>query len=171
MATLFPDTRRLFGGIIGKAYKYTPQQIMEEFQAYIEDLKNNPITVDTVYVAQNLNGDAEGNGGRRPRRLQNSPRPPRIEDFVTRWLGMSRSWWYELPKGTKGATYKEVTERISEYCYNVKFAGATIGIYNANIIGRELGLQEHVMMENKGEQKELSVKEAAEFIKKLEAEE
>lgn len=168
MATLFPDIKRLFDGIEGKKQKYSPMQIVEEFRAYIEDLKTNQITVDTVYVAQNVNGD-ENNTGRRQRRLQNSPRPPRIEDFVTRWLGMSRSWWYELPKGKKGTAYAAVIERITEYCYNVKFGGATVGIYNAAIIARELGMHENVVVKTESD-RELSQKEAAEFIKKLEAE-
>lgn len=43
---------------------------------------------------------------------------------------------------SKDEDFMEVTTRIREICYTQKFEGATVGVFNANIIARDLGLSE-----------------------------
>lgn len=163
MPKFYPDTKRLFDSIRGRKLSYTPLQIIEEFEAYINDLAANPIECETDYKQQ-----AENTGRKQNRRTQVFARPPKVLDFVVRWLGMSAMWWYKLPEGKKGEHYARVIERITQYCYDVKFDGAAIGLYNANIIARDLALRENVhhTTENKAEE-ELSIEELKAEIKRL----
>ena len=139
MSKFYPDIERLFDNLKGRKPRYKPEDLCEEFKRYIKNLEDNPIKIDTDYRAQ-----GDDNSRRQQRRTQNLTRPPKINDFVTRWLGMTRQWWYSLPNGARGDEYAAVIERITQYCYDVKFDGAVVGIYNANIIARDLGLNDNI---------------------------
>lgn len=162
-SAFYPDTKRLFESVsAGRKLRYTPAQIIEEFRLYIEDLKQNPIEVETDYKRQ-----AEQGGRVQQRRVTKYNRPPKVLDFITRWLGQSHQWWYALPKGKHGATYQQVQERIEQYCRDVKFDGAVVGIYNANIIARDLGLTEKVELKKRDDAEEMSLDEINEEIARL----
>lgn len=139
MSKFYPDTKRLFENLRGRKARYSPEDLAEEFKKYIADLEENQIEVETNYRYQSSNDDR-----RQQRRTQKFARPPKILDFVTRWLGMTHQWWYTLPHGRRGADYEAVIERITQYCYDTKFDGAVVGLYNANIIARDLGLKENI---------------------------
>ena len=162
MAKIYPNTKRLFQNLKGRKAKYSPQNIADEFKLYIEDLAKNPIELETEYTYKSKSK----NTGRQTR-VQKFPRPPKILDFVNRWLGMTHQWWYMLPSQKKGEEYSEVIRRITQYCFDTKFDGAVVGIYNANIISRDLGLKENVTIERIDPDENMTDEELAEEIKRL----
>lgn len=151
MARFYPDTKRLFDNLRGRKARYSPEDLAEEFKKYIADLEENQIEVETNYRYQASNDER-----RQQRRTQRFARPPKILDFVTRWLGMTHQWWYTLPHGKRGADYEAVIERITQYCYDTKFDGAVVGLYNANIIARDLGLKENIAVSKREADEHLS---------------
>lgn len=151
MAKFYPDTKRLFDNLKGRKARYSPDDLAEEFKKYIADLEENQIEVETNYRYQASNDER-----RQQRRTQRFARPPKILDFVTRWLGMTHQWWYTLPHGKRGADYEAVIERINQYCYDTKFDGAVVGLYNANIIARDLGLKENIAVSKREADEHLS---------------
>ena len=163
MAKFYPDTKRLFANLRPRKSKYTPEQLAKEFEDYIADLETNQIEVETNYRYQTSNDER-----RQQRRTSKYARPPKILDFVTRWLGMSHQWWYALPKGKSGAKYEAVIERINQYCYDVKFDGAVIGIYNANIIARDLGLRDNIAVTKSADDDDMSLDDVKAEIERLE---
>lgn len=162
MSKFYPDTKRLFEGLRGRKLRYSPEQLAEEFIKYIEDLEENQIEVETNYRYQTSNDER-----RQQRRTQRYARPPKILDFVTRWLGMTHQWWYALPNGKQGSRYAAVIERITQYCYDTKFDGAVVGLYNANIIARDLGLKDNIAVSKPTNEEKLSIEEIEAEIKRL----
>lgn len=163
MPKFYPDTKRLFDNLRGRKARYSPEDLAEEFKRYIADLDENQIEVETNYRYQTSNDER-----RQQRRSQKYARPPKILDFVTRWLGMTHQWWYSLPNGRRGADYEAVIERITQYCFDTKFDGAVVGLYNANIIARDLGLKENIAVSKHTTDADMSEEEIEAEIKRLE---
>lgn len=163
MPKFYPDTKRLFDNLRGRKARYSPEDLAEEFKLYIADLDENQIEVETNYRYQTSNDER-----RQQRRSQKYARPPKILDFVTRWLGMTHQWWYSLPNGRRGADYEAVIERITQYCFDTKFDGAVVGLYNANIIARDLGLKENIAVSKHTADADMSEEEIEAEIKRLE---
>lgn len=163
MSKFYPDTKRLFENLRGRKARYSPEDLAEEFKKYIADLEENQIEVETNYRYMTSNDER-----RQQRRSQKYARPPKILDFVTRWLGMTHQWWYSLPNGKRGSDYEAVIERITQYCYDTKFDGAVVGLYNANIIARDLGLKENIAVSKHSADEQMSEEEIDAEIKRLE---
>ena len=163
MADFYPDVRKSFANLKMKEPRYTPEQIAEEFVKYIDDLKQNPIEVETDYRRQ-----SEKSGRTQQRRASKYPRPPKVLDFVRRWLGMSHQAWYKLPMRRRGADYEKVIEAINQYCADVKFDGAAIGIYNAAIIARDLGLRDNITVSKPDGDENMTIEEVNAEIARLE---
>jgi hypothetical protein len=163
MSKFYPDTKRLFENLRGRKARYSPEDLAEEFKKYIADLEENQIEVETNYRYMTSNDER-----RQQRRSQKYARPPKILDFVTRWLGMTHQWWYSLPHGKRGADYEAVIERITQYCYDTKFDGAVVGLYNANIIARDLGLKENIAVSKHSADEHMSEEEIDAEIRRLE---
>lgn len=151
MQKFYPDTKRLFADCRGRKLKYTPAQLIEEFEAYIKDLQDNPIEIETEYKQLTTKADKQGKSIQV--RKEKRYRPPKVYDFVCRWLGMSDSWWRLLPRKKNSREFLTVKKKIEQYCYDCKYDGAVIGLYNVNIIARDLGLTDKIEHEvNKTEQ-------------------
>lgn len=163
MAEFYPDVRKSFANLRAKEPKYTPEQIAEEFEKYIEDLKQHPIEVEVDYRRQ-----AEQSGRTQQKRITSYPRPPKVLDFVRRWLGMTHQAWYKLPSRKRGADYEKVIDAINQYCADVKFDGAVVGIYNANIIARDLGLRDNIAVSKSTDDENMTLDEVNEQIARLE---
>ncbi|MCM1220330.1 MAG: hypothetical protein NC548_38190 [Lachnospiraceae bacterium] len=164
MAKFYPELHNLFDNLRPRKAKYTPEQIVEEFKAYVKDLEDNPIELDTEYRRQNNEG-----GRASQKRLERIPRPPKVLDFVVRWLGMTHQWWYALPKLKRGDDYKLVVEKITQYCSDVKFDGAVVGVYNANIIARDLGLHDNINYRHDKEDDDMTREDMLKELARLEA--
>lgn len=148
MAQIYPDIKRLFESVTtGRTPKYTPLDLIREFCEYVESLRNSPLEVETEYRQQS-SASGESSARKAQVRRQRFDRPPKVYDFVVRWLGMSESWWRLLGTSKRySKLFLTVKEKIERYCYDCKFDGAVIGVYNASIIARDLGLKDRVEYE------------------------
>lgn len=162
MSKFYPETKRLFENLRGRKARYSPEDLAEEFKKYITDLEENQIEVETDYRQQTSKDER-----RQQRRTQKYARPPKILDFVTRWLGMTHQWWYSLSQGKRGKEYAAVIERITQYCYDVKYDGAVVGLYNPNIIARDLGLKENIEISKRWNEESMTLDNIEKEIARL----
>ena len=161
MAEFYPDVRKTFENL-KREPRYTPEQIAEEFVKYIEDLKQNPIEVEADYRRQ-----SENTGRTSQKRITKYPRPPKVLDFVRRWLGLTHQAWYKLPSRRRGKDYEAVISAINQYCADVKFDGAVVGIYSAAIIARDLGLRDNINISKPGDDENMSLEDINAEIARL----
>ena len=137
----YPELKRLFAEVkVGKPPRYTPEELYKEFEAYIADLQKNPIVTETSIKQK------EGNGSTRAKEVNAKyPAPPRLSDFLFRWLGVDWAWWTEKSsvKCRRREEYAKVKAYIKEYCEGVMLTGAMCGMYKENLVARYLGLAEH----------------------------
>lgn len=164
MAEFYPDVKNMFAGLRkGSNPKYTPEQIAEEFEKYIADLKANPIEVEADYRR-----NSENTGRTSQKRTMRMPRPPKVLDFVRRWLGLTHQAWYQLPNRRRGKDYEIVIDAINQYCADVKFDGAVVGIFNASIIARDLGLRDNIAVSKSSDDDNMTLDEINAEIERLE---
>lgn len=113
----------------GRPRKFSkPSQLLKAFQEYIEDRKERVIKIEEEEFGY------YGESNHRKTKRKEFEHPLSIADFCV-FLGMSRNWWNELPTeflGVKGI--------ISDYIFTYQLKGAEVGLFNANIVARELGL-------------------------------
>ena len=110
-----------------KPKKYTPSELWEESCEYFGWVKENPI-----YKAENTKqGIVE-------MPLQ---RPLSIEALCI-FLDMSYETFRNYEKAEGYETYFEVCARIKKIIDNNHFEGGMVGVFNANIVTRKLGLAE-----------------------------
>lgn len=152
----YPDTRLMFEEVLtGRPLSYTPKQICEEFDHYVKDLQETPIEVSVTYkqAKKRKHGQDETEGEQASQiqtRLETFPRCPRVSDFVCRWLGKDMSWWANIANEERNKNWKmfsSIKVKISTYCRSVKLDGAEVGIFNAQIVSRELGLTDKQQVE------------------------
>lgn len=72
---------------------------------------------------------------------------PMTQKGLCIFLGVTVSTWHNYKKNTE---YLEVIEAIEDIMFEQKFAGAAVGLFNANIIARDLGLtdKQEIKMDN-----------------------
>lgn len=72
---------------------------------------------------------------------------PMTQKGLCIFLGVTVSTWHNYKKN---AEYLEVIEAIEDIMFEQKFAGAAVGLFNANIIARDLGLtdKQEIKMDN-----------------------
>lgn len=114
----------------GKPRKYKPAELLDEFQNYIQDRMSNPI------VEKEEEAGSVGEHSSNKTKKKSHPQLLSVADFCV-YLGCSRSWWFNLPDD-----YLRVKEHISTYIDNFQLKGASIGVFNANIVSRLLGLKD-----------------------------
>lgn len=114
----------------GRPRKFKPADLLDEFQNYIQDRMSNPIVEkeeESGYAGQNSSAKTKE---------KSHPQLLSVADFCV-FLGCSRNWWNELPDEFLG-----VKSHISTYIDNFQLKGASIGVFNANIVSRLLGLKD-----------------------------
>ena len=114
----------------GKPRKYKPAELLDEFQNYIQDRMSNPI------VEKEEEAGSVGEHTSNKTKKKSHPQLLSVADFCV-FLGCSRNWWNELPD-----EYLGVKSHISTYIDNFQLKGASIGVFNGNIVSRLLGLKE-----------------------------
>lgn len=114
----------------GKPRKYKPAELLNEFQKYIQDRMSNPI------VEKEEEAGSVGEHTSNKTKKKSHPQLLSVADFCV-FLGCSRNWWNELPD-----EYLGVKSHISTYIDNFQLKGASIGVFNGNIVSRLLGLKE-----------------------------
>lgn len=84
-------------------------------------------------------------------------RPYTIGGLCT-FLRVNTKYFNDFKDGIRGKTdelskgFSEVIAEAEDVIYNQKFTGAVVGLFNANLISRELGLADKREIENKGGQ-------------------
>lgn len=131
---------------LGRPPKYTPEELLKKFQAYLRDRKARTIEEEAKEFGSTGNTDIDKTSMRR------HCQPISIGDFCV-FLGCCRNWWNELADD-----YLGVKEYIRTYIEEFQLKGATIGVFNPNIVARRLGLVEktqtttestqHIIVEN-----------------------
>lgn len=123
----------------GRPRKYTPAQLLTKFEEYLDDRLNRPIIeMETETSRHDEHRSEKESRVAHPQLLS-------IGDFCI-FLGCSRNWWNELPDEFLG-----VKRQISTYIEQYQLRGASLGIFNANIISRLLGLTEKKDITSNGE--------------------
>ena len=114
----------------GRPRKFKPAELLDEFQNYIQDRMSNPI------VEKEEESGVIGKNPSAKTKEKSHPQLLSVADFCV-YLGCSRNWWNELPD-----EYLGVKSHISTYIDNFQLKGASIGVFNANIVSRLLGLKD-----------------------------
>lgn len=118
----------------------TPMDLWEAFSEYVQWAKNNPLFKHDVIKS----GEDAG-------KVINIPadRPFTVDDFCL-YVGISDRTFRNYGSGDSYIEYLPIYEQIQKTCRSQKFNGAAIGIYNANIIARDLGLVEKTETKHDG---------------------
>ena len=114
----------------GRPRKFKPAELLDEFQNYIQDRMSNPIVEKEEEIG------VVGKNPSAKTKEKSHPQLLSVADFCV-YLGCSRNWWNELPD-----EYLGVKSHISTYIDNFQLKGASIGVFNANIVSRLLGLKD-----------------------------
>ena len=114
----------------GRPRKFKPAELLDEFQNYIQDRMSNPIVEKEEEIG------VVGKNSSAKTKEKSHPQLLSVADFCV-YLGCSRNWWNELPD-----EYLGVKSHISTYIDNFQLKGASIGVFNANIVSRLLGLKD-----------------------------
>jgi hypothetical protein len=105
----------------------SPEMLWEAACEYFQHITDNPLSVQDNKGTKNVN-DVD------------LIRPFTLHGLCI-FLDITRVTYIEY-RGREDFT--NVTRKIDDIIYNQKFEGAAVGIFNANIIARDLGLKENV---------------------------
>ena len=112
----------------GRPRKYTPAQLLQEFEKYVNDRMAHPLVIEETET---------GIVGKSPidkTKRKVIPQLLSIGDFCIH-LGTHRDWWNKLPEDFFG-----VKTHIGNFIEQYQLKGASAGVFNANIVARMLGL-------------------------------
>ena len=124
---------------MGRPRKYTPKQLLAKFEEYIEDRLHRPIIEKETEFARHDEHRSEKES------KVSHPQLLSIGDFCI-FLGTYRAWWNQLPED-----FSIVKHHIATYIEQYQVKGASIGVFNANIISRLLGLTDKKDITSNGE--------------------
>lgn len=113
---------------LGRPKEYTPEGLLEKFIEYVKWNDENPWKInELIKDPKKL----------RSKQVSKDAVIPLTQGNFQIFAGISRSTWDNYVKQPK---FFAVTEHILESIRGHKYAGASINVYNANIIARDLGL-------------------------------
>lgn len=115
----------------------SPRDLFEKGCEYFQYVDENPISepVSTFYEGELVDRD------RKRKRVY-------TVTGLRLWLGLACRPFNEY---TRRPGFAEVMEFFKDIIYTQKFEGAAVGVFNANLISRSLGLSEKVDVDNKTE--------------------
>lgn len=111
----------------GRPAKYTPIELWDKFVEYVEWMVGNPAKVERPFSSGIIV-------------VSNGERPLKLIDFYN-YAGIDRKTF---------ASYEEkdaflpITTCIRDIIYSQKFDGAARGVFDSNLIARELGIGERL---------------------------
>lgn len=129
----------------GRPLKYTPDELVEKFQEYLNWAKANPIEAVFQTSGVNYSGDAFGNTNKKI-----IPRLISVTGFLVH-IGQTESWWKNLEEGKRGEDFLKVKDKIKTYCETYQKEMASAGLFKENIVSRILGLKDKKEVEQTGE--------------------
>lgn len=114
----------------GRPRKYTPMQLLKEFEVYVNDRMTRPLEIVETEKGR------IGNSVIDKTKTKTIPHPLSIRDFCVH-LGVGETWFRQLPDD-----FSSVKAHIQGFLEDYQVKGAMTGIYNANIVARLIGLKE-----------------------------
>lgn len=129
----------------------SPEEMLERAIEYFKWCEDNPLGEHKIFAQQGAIVDGEV-----------KHRRPYTQAGLCVYLGISEDTWRNY-RDRKPA-YFEVTKLITDAMYDQKFAGASAGIFNANIIARDLGLKDKSEIDHQSSDGSMSPKDTQEAI-------
>lgn len=117
----------------GRPLHYTPKQLAEKFEEYVDWCKDNDMVFEEVQSSKQGMTTFKKTTTTRKERLIS------IHGFLV-FIGKTPRWWTELSNGKQGERFSTLKENITAYCEDYQKEMAAAGVFNANIISRLLGL-------------------------------
>lgn len=118
---------------VGTKYIETPEKMWELFSAYVEKERTNP-----MYKVEYVGRD----GDRVDTPLQVPITFEGFECYLADEGIISDLSQYAANTEGRYADYQTIITRIRKNCFAQNFKGASVGLFNANIIAKKLGLVE-----------------------------
>lgn len=129
----------------------TPEELWGYFCDYASRIDDNP---------HSLLETKRGSGSTQQGAFDKEEEKEERRDFPYTWEGFEDYLFeksiisdlgdYRSNKEGRYQDFAAIIKKIGNCIYNNKFSGAAIGIFNANIIARDLGLVDKTEQENKG---------------------
>ena len=120
---------------IKKKYIETPKRLWDLFCEFVEHERNNPM-MKREYVGKD--GDP----------VDTALQVPITFEAFECWLAdigiISNLGDYAKNKDNRYESYAPIITRIRNNCFAQNFKGAAVGLFNANIIAKKLGLAEKI---------------------------
>lgn len=130
---------------VGRPLNYTPEELIEEFNNYLNWAKANPIEAVFQTSGVSYTGDSFGNTNKKI-----IPRLISVSGFLCH-LGETESWWKMLEEGKRAEEFLKVKAKIKNYCETYQKEMASAGLFKENIVSRMLGLKDKQEVEQTGE--------------------
>lgn len=130
--------------LVGRPLAYTPAQLAEKFAEYLEWSREN-----LIEVKEEEDGVTEkGVIGKTTKKYKQ--RLISLGGFLV-FIGKTHRWWGELSNGKQGEKFSVLKAYITAYCEDYQKEMAAVGLFNANIISRLLGLADRQEVKTTGE--------------------
>lgn len=118
----------------GRPKTYSPNMLWSLACEYFERVKNNPIKKQDFIKGGESAGQIVELDQMRPFTWQG------FSDYLCEQGFNARIYDYKLNRDNRYQDFSEVIDAIDSVIYSQKFEGAAAGVFNANIISRDLGL-------------------------------
>lgn len=129
----------------------SPEEMLERAIKYFEWCEENPLNEHKIFAQQGMIIDGEV---KRKRAY--------TQAGLCLFLGISEDTWRNYRD--KKPEYFEVTKFITDVIYEEKFVGSAAGLYNQNIIARDLGLKDNSEVDHKSSDGSMSPQATSEAV-------
>lgn len=129
----------------------SPEEMLERAIEYFKWCEDNPLGEHKIFAQQGTIIDGKVNHKR-----------PYTQAGLCVYLGISEQTWRNYRDSNPA--YFEVTKLITDAMYDQKFAGASAGIFNANIIARDLGLKDKSEIDHQSSDGSMTPKDAGKAV-------
>lgn len=129
----------------------SPEEMLERAIEYFKWCEDNPLGEHKIFAQQGAIVDGEV-----------KHRRPYTQAGLCVYLGISEQTWRNYRDSNPA--YFEVTRLITDAMYDQKFAGASAGIFNANIIARDLGLKDKSEIDHQSSDGSMTPKDAGKAV-------
>ena len=129
----------------------TPEQMAIRAREYFEWCSKTPLNEHKIFAQQGEIIDGEVKHKR-----------PFTQAGLCVYLGISEDTWRNYRD--KKPEYFEVTKLITDAMYDQKFSGASAGLFNANIIARDLGLKDKSEIDHQSTDGSMSPKDTSQTV-------
>ncbi len=109
----------------------SPEMLWGACLEYFQWVEDNPLIEEKVFHASGIVTRAD----------VSNMRPMTIGGLCL-FLGITKETWCQYRNNTDYKDFSDIVKAVDEIIYQQKFAGATAGLMNANIIARDLGLSD-----------------------------